>query len=102
MGHNVVQARNGAEAIASFQKTKVDLVITDLLMPEKDGFETIRRFRKLSPGLKIIAMSGGGQIGPALYLDLAEQLGAGSVLVKPFSTDDLTAAVTKAFRAEHS
>jgi CheY-like chemotaxis protein len=72
------------------------VVLTDLLMPKCDGFETIRDFRKQFPQVKIIAMSGGGQMEPVLYLEMAEQIGASFTLMKPFSIEELAAALNKA------
>jgi CheY-like chemotaxis protein len=93
LGHAVVVAVNGREAMAKLDQGAIDLVITDLLMPEKDGFETIRYLRRRAPTVRMIAMSGGGRVGPALYLDVAEQLGAEYTLVKPFSKSDLEMAI---------
>jgi len=99
LGHKVVKAANGKEASRIFEKTSCDLVITDLLMPEKDGFETIREFGKRWPAVKIIAISGGGNIRPDFYLEMAEQIGAWHTLAKPFSRDDLASVVARALEA---
>jgi CheY-like chemotaxis protein len=93
MGYDVIEVTNGREAIAVFPVEGVDLVITDLLMPEKDGFEFIRYLRRRAPGVPVIAMSGGGRVGSGLYLEVAEQLGARSMLSKPFSKGDLENAI---------
>jgi CheY-like chemotaxis protein len=94
LGYDVIEAANGREAIAVFPVKGVDLVITDLLMPEKDGFELIRHLRRRAPGVPVIAMSGGGRINSGLYLEVAEQLGARWTLSKPFSKGDLENAIT--------
>jgi len=86
-GYRAIQAGGGREAFAVVRSQHVDLVITDLLMPEKDGFETILCLRKNFPGLQIAAVSGGD---PAL-LSMAKRLGACSLLFKPFSANDLVA-----------
>ncbi len=67
--------------------------ITDLIMPEKEGIETIMELRKKWTGVKIIAMSGGGRVTAASYLGIARQMGAGAVLSKPFSNGELAAAI---------
>ncbi|MBM3421294.1 MAG: response regulator [Bacteroidetes bacterium] len=89
----VIEASNGKEALAKFKPSLVDFVITDILMPEEDGLEVIMKLRRLKPGLKIIAISGGGKAGPVNYLNLAEALGADAVLAKPFSLNDLVAMI---------
>jgi CheY-like chemotaxis protein len=96
LGYEVVETRNAAEAIGTMPTKKIDLVITDLLMPEKDGFELIRFLRRHAPTVPVIVMSGGGKVGPAIYLDMAEQLGADYALVKPFSKNDLQNAIANA------
>jgi CheY-like chemotaxis protein len=93
MGHHVVEARHGAEALELIGEAVVDLVLTDLIMPEKDGLETIEVLRRQYPDVKIIAMSGGSVISASDYLKLAEGLGAARVLAKPFSHDELRLAV---------
>ena len=77
---------------------KIDLVITDLIMPEKEGIETINELRLDFPDIKIIAISGGGNIGADNYLSLAKNLGADMTLSKPFTRDDLTKAVNNLFQ----
>lgn len=92
-GHEVIAARNGKEAIALYQDTPADLVITNILMPEKEGLETIQEMRRDDPDIKIIAISGGGQIGPADYLEIARRFGARRTFSKPFDRKELLAAV---------
>ena len=92
-GHEVIAARNGKEAIALYQETPADLVITNILMPEKEGLETIQEMRRDDPDIKIIAISGGGQIGPADYLEIARRFGARRTFSKPFDRKELLAAV---------
>jgi DNA-binding NtrC family response regulator len=71
----------------------MSLVLTDLVMPDKEGIELITDLRRMHPGLKIIAMSGGGRNSPHAYLNLASRLGAASVLAKPFSFQELMDAI---------
>lgn len=82
-GHEIQTATNGKEGIELFEKGKPDLLITDIIMPEKEGLETILQLRKKFPDLKIIAISGGGRIGPDEYLPVAKLLGASAVFQKP-------------------
>ena len=93
LGHEVREARNGKEAEKSFEQETPDLVITDLVMPEKEGLETIRDLRRRHPGVRIIAMSGGGRIDPLDYLQIAKAMGAARVLPKPFADEDLVEAI---------
>lgn len=92
-GHTIVTAGDGNQALEAVEKEKFDLVITDIIMPGKEGIETIMELRQRHPGLKIIAMSGGGRVGPGNYLDLAKRLGASATLAKPFTEAELFAAV---------
>lgn len=94
-GHDVEDAENGAVALAAYRRQPRDLVITDLVMPEKNGLETIMELRRLNPAVKIIAISGGGRnlgLGE-LYLDSARLFGAGKILAKPFTSAALLKAV---------
>jgi len=95
-GYGVSEAHNGEEAINSYRLEPADLVITDLFMPEKDGLELIRELRSLYPDAKIIAISGGEHRNTGIYLRAAQALGASRTLAKPFSTEELLAAVRDA------
>ena len=90
---SIDEATNGNEAIESQTADPFDLIITDLLMPEKQGVEAIIELKRDYPDLKIIAISGGGQIKNPdcimLALELADEFGADRVLAKPFSDDEL-------------
>ncbi len=83
--HRIMEASNGREALIKFKSSVTDLVITDLLMPEQDGIGLIMELKKKKPDIKIIAISGGGKIGPSNYLDIAKTLGADAVFPKPFN-----------------
>jgi CheY-like chemotaxis protein len=87
--HDVATASNGVEALHLAKQRTFDLVITDLVMPEKEGIETIIDLRRDNPDLKIIAISGVGRSNVASYLDLAKQLGADATITKPFGVDTL-------------
>jgi DNA-binding NtrC family response regulator len=94
-GYEVDLASNGNEGLELFQKSPAALVITDIIMPEKEGLETIREMKRLQPDLKIIAMSGGGKISADNYLETAKIFGASVVLEKPFSQKTMVSAVNK-------
>lgn len=87
--YTVLEASDGRDAIAHFKPSIIDLVVTDVIMPEEDGLKVIMKLRELKPKLKIIAISGGGKAGPGSYLKLAKALGADAVFSKPFSINDL-------------
>ena len=76
-----------------FMKNPVDLVVTDLVMPEKEGIEIIIELRRNFPDLKIIAISGGGTVGGSQYLDVAGKLGADKILGKPLKLREFIAIV---------
>jgi DNA-binding response OmpR family regulator len=92
-GHDVVVAAEGGEGLALHRRDPVDVVITDIFMPGQEGIETILELRRCFPGVKVIAMSGGGTLGSLDYLQAAEQLGADRALMKPFRYDAMLAAV---------
>lgn len=93
-GHSVTVAENGRRAVERIQIDSFDLVITDLIMPEKEGLETIADIRKYCGDLPIIAISGGGRVGPADYLETARFIGANVALAKPFGRQELIRAVS--------
>lgn len=82
-GHEVDLALNGNDGLELFEKFRPDLVITDIIMPQKEGLEIILELRQKHPGLKIIAISGGGRVGPDGYLPGAKLFGADMVFQKP-------------------
>ena len=90
-GYETVEAGNGLEALEELQRAPCDLVLTDLVMPEKEGAETVMELRKLYPDLGIIAMS--GVVGSEFYLRAARMLGAGATLLKPFTREELIDSV---------
>ncbi len=91
--HEVTTAADGAEALKLVMRGQFDLVITDLVMPEKEGLETILELRKLVPGMKIIAMSGGGRGNAYDYLKIASKMGAARSLAKPFTKAEIIQAI---------
>jgi len=99
-GYEVLRAENGKaglEVLAA--EPGIMIVVTDLIMPEKEGIETIVDVKKMYPAIKILAISGGGKIGPELYLKWADAFGADAFLQKPFARNDLIKIVEK-FAAE--
>lgn len=92
-GNQVTCAANGRIAMHLYRSQPFDLVITELLMPERDGLEIIMDLRKRAPNVKIIAISGGGQSGMYSMLSIAEKLGAQRALSKPFSMHQLLSIV---------
>ena len=93
-GYEVETAVDGAQGLNFFRKNPADLVITDILMPEKEGLETIRELCEEFPDAKIIAISGGGSLAhPAVYLELCKKFGALRTFQKPVDRHELVTAV---------
>lgn len=92
LGFRVTTAGNGIEALRKFRASPADLVLTDIIMPDKEGIALIMELRRDYPGAKIIAMSGGGRIGNKDFVSIATALGADAGLQKPF--DDILLAAT--------
>lgn len=89
-GHDVLEALDGKKGITLLEKERVDLVVTDIIMPGKEGLETITDLRRDMPEVKIVAMSGGGErVGQKDCLGMALMLGAKRVLFKPFTREEL-------------
>lgn len=97
--HDVTTASDGNAALAALAHGTFDVVVTDIVMPDKEGIEMIMEIRKLKPDLPIIAMSGGGRGSSSDYLEMAALLGAKKTLAKPFSTQELLDAVREVLRA---
>ena len=92
-GYSIDEAKDGMEAIALARKTRYALVITDLIMPEKTGFEVIQELLEIHPGSNIIAFSGGGVLGSSTCLDIARRDGAVMTFSKPFDMSEFVSAV---------
>lgn len=88
-GFEVVEATNGNEAIERQKNQPAALAVIDIIMPEKEGVETITELKRDHPALKIIAISGGGRTHNLDFLELAREIGADDILAKPFSEEDL-------------
>jgi len=98
--YDISLAENGIQATDLLKENKYDLVIMDVIMPEKEGIETLIEIKKIYPELKIIIMSGGGKIGPQSYLKIAKAVGADEVIEKPFDLSDLHKLVIKLIESE--
>jgi CheY-like chemotaxis protein len=94
-GYEVQEAANGEAGVECYRQQRSDVVITDIVMPDSEGLETIRALCRYDAGVKIIAMSGGGRGRSNEYLELAGRFGARRTLSKPFTGDDLRNAVAE-------
>jgi CheY-like chemotaxis protein len=111
-GYEVLTAENVTEALEQLQRTPMDLIITDIIMPKMNGVQAIESIRRAFPMVRIVAISGGGNFGVAgyqptaiatnAYLRSAEEAGAHVVLTKPFEFDDLIEAVEKLLGVGHA
>ncbi|MGD2160122.1 MAG: response regulator [Gammaproteobacteria bacterium] len=110
-GHEVELASNGDEAISLHRITPADIIIVDIIMPVKDGVTTVKVLRSEFPGIRIIAISGGGSIEPvtyqpealttSAYLAAAKKAGADRVLTKPFERSDIVEAIDELLNRIH-
>ena len=94
--YDVVEAENGEEGLSRFSEHRPDVVITDLMMPDKGGLETIYEMRAVNPAVKIIAMTGGVNGDTSSYLELAEEVGAMYKITKPFTPEQLLTVLAAA------
>ena len=92
-GYEIIEAGDGQKGLELYRKHRPDLVITDLVMPEKEGLETIVELKREFPGVKIIAISGGGRKVPGAYLQIAKKLGAERTFTKPIDRLEMIQAV---------
>lgn len=88
-GHEVHAYANGDEAIKAIRSSHFDLLVTDMVMPGTEGIELIAEIKGCCPTVKVLAVSGGGNVGRSTYLSLAKTHGADAILEKPFSPDQL-------------
>lgn len=96
LGHDVREAENGAQGLEAVRADPPEVVVTDIIMPEIEGIETIFTLRRSHPEVRIVAISGGGRISAEEHLHMAQSLGACAVLAKPFSAEEIQAAIRKA------
>ena len=92
-GYETMAASDGKDGIRLYRENPADLIITDLIMPEKEGIETIMELRLDFQDVKVIAMSGGGRIDGNAYLQIAKTAGAIGTLAKPFDQKEVLKAV---------
>lgn len=92
-GYETVTASGGKDGIKIHRENPADLIITDLIMPEKAGIETIMELRRDFQDVKIIAMSGGGKIDSETYLQITKTMGAIETIAKPFDLRELLKTV---------
>lgn len=99
VGYDVIEAGNGAEACVICKEVPVDLIITDIIMPDKNGIDLIMEVKKEYPHIPVIAISGGGGItGRYDYLEIAKLVGANNILRKPFELQELRSVVSEAMK----
>ncbi len=101
-GYEVVEAPDGIEGIRAYRQRPADLIITDLIMPNKDGIGMIIDLQKEFPDVRIIAMSGGGLNKPEGYLKGAKKLGAAYTLTKPIDREKMLRAVKNTIKGSAS
>jgi DNA-binding response OmpR family regulator len=99
-GYGVIAAEDGVSGLNLFRAKNPDLVITDIVMPQKEGLQTIIELRQAAPNVRVIAMSGGGRYSNTDYLKLARKFGARSTISKPFMRDEMLNAVRDALAEE--
>ena len=92
-GYTVLVARNGEEGLTLFDSNRISLVITDMIMPVKDGLDTMLELAKKNSHIPIVAISAGGAIPKERYLEMAGHFKNTSTLAKPFTSDELLAVV---------
>jgi len=97
-GYEIIEAADGVAGIKIYRQNPADLIITDLIMPNKDGIGMIIDLRKEFPDVKIIAMSGGGLNKPDGYLKGAKKLGAACTLTKPIDREEMLNAVRETLK----
>jgi len=94
-GYEVVTASDGRRGMVVLRTEHPDVVITDIIMPEQEGIDTIIQIQRERPGVKIIAISGGGRIRNIDFLEMAQSLGADDILAKPFEVDELLSCLIR-------
>jgi YesN/AraC family two-component response regulator len=101
-GYEVAEAPDGIEGIRIYRQNPADLIITDLIMPNKDGIGVIIDLKKEFPNVKIIALSGGGLNKPEGYLKGAKKLGAACTLTKPIDRGEMLRAIKDVLKSPSS
>ncbi len=93
----ILSAESGAQSFAVLRNQSVDIVLTDIVMPDEDGLEIVRKIKKMNPAPKIVAMSGGGRIAATDYLEIARLMGASATIKKPFKRQELVDLLQQVF-----
>jgi DNA-binding response OmpR family regulator len=99
-GYDILEASEGGQGVRIFDEKHPDLVITDIVMPDQEGIQTIREIRQKDPRVPIIAISGGGYLASSEYLVAAEALGAIRSFSKPFDRHELFAAIQEVLNTD--
>ena len=94
-GCRVMVAHDGDEGLAQFNTLRPNAVVTDIIMPNREGVETLMSIKAVDPDVKILAISGGGRLGSTDLLTMAQGLGADAVMAKPFRSTDVVSAVAR-------
>jgi DNA-binding response OmpR family regulator len=97
-GYSVIAASDGESGVRAFGEARPDLVLSDVIMPDSNGVDAIRRMREIDPTARIVAMSGGSISGDDHQLRMAKEAGAMEALPKPFEVDDLVAVVERCLK----
>ena len=93
LGFQVTEAGDADEALRLQRESPREVLVTDIVMPGKEGIQAVREFRREWPDMRIVAISGGGLGSADTYLNMALKLGADAVLAKPFTSEDLEKAI---------
>ena len=96
MGHQITEAKDGHEGLQQYRERPAELVITDIVMPNKDGFEVIRELKEEYPEVRIVVETASDEDGEKGWLELASIFGVHATLQAPFGRDDIIRAVNKA------
>jgi len=99
-GYAVVDARDGEIGLRVIERELPAMIVTDIVMPNREGIETIREAKQRFPAIPIIAISGGGRLGPDGFLELAVKLGADDCLAKPFRPEELLDKVSRLLKPQ--
>ena len=94
-GHAVEEAADGIQALRVAAADPPDLLITDLIMPNRDGIELVMAVKQAHPAMRILVISGRANVGPLDLMDVAARLGANATLAKPFATEQLFAKIAE-------
>lgn len=98
-GYRTLEAGDGREALEVLARHEVSVMVTDVIMPDVEGIELLQQVRRAHPGLRSIAISGGGRLDPEFCLHLAQVNGAARTLTKPFSLAELTSMVDEVLQS---